>query len=45
MSRAVCSLLTRPQQTQEAIEKGIAQQKETAVIAGLVLGSPEFQRR
>ena len=32
-------------QTQEAIEKGIAQQKETAVIAGLVLGSPEFQRR
>ena len=33
------------QQTREAIEKGIAQQKDTPVIAGLVLGSPEFQRR
>jgi uncharacterized protein (DUF1800 family) len=32
-------------QTREAIERGQKENKESAVIAGLVLGSPEFQRR
>lgn len=32
-------------QTRAAIQKGLAEQKEPSVIAGLVLGSPEFQRR
>ena len=32
-------------QTREAIDKGIAEQKDPAVIAGLIIGSPEFQRR
>jgi len=32
-------------QTQSAIEKGLAEKKDTSVVAGLVLGSPEFQRR
>jgi uncharacterized protein (DUF1800 family) len=32
-------------QTRGAIEKGLAEKKDAAVIAGLVLGSPEFQRR
>jgi uncharacterized protein (DUF1800 family) len=32
-------------QTKQAIERGLAEKKEAAVIAGLILGSPEFQRR
>ncbi len=32
-------------QTRHAIERGQAEKKEPAVIAGLVIGSPEFQRR
>jgi uncharacterized protein (DUF1800 family) len=32
-------------QTKQAIEKGLAEKKDAAVIAGLVLGSPDFQRR
>jgi uncharacterized protein (DUF1800 family) len=32
-------------QTRQAIEKGQAEKQQPAAIAGLVLGSPEFQRR
>lgn len=32
-------------QTRTAIDRGAAEKKEPAVTAGLVLGSPEFQRR
>jgi len=32
-------------QTREAIERGLAEKKDGMVIAGLVIGSPEFQRR
>jgi uncharacterized protein (DUF1800 family) len=32
-------------QTREAIDKGVAERKDPAVIAGLIIGSPEFQRR
>ena len=32
-------------QTKEAIQRGIAESKTPAIIAGLVMGSPEFQRR
>jgi uncharacterized protein (DUF1800 family) len=32
-------------QTRQAIEKGLAEKKDPAVIAGLIIGSPEFQRR
>ncbi len=39
-------LLTPPTaQTKEAIDRGLAEKKEPSVLAGLVLGSPEFQRR
>jgi len=41
------TLLTAPPtaQVREALEKGIADKKEPAVLAAFVLGSPEFQRR
>jgi uncharacterized protein (DUF1800 family) len=32
-------------QTRDAMRKGLAENKEPSVIAGLILGSPEFQRR
>jgi uncharacterized protein (DUF1800 family) len=32
-------------QTRQAIERGLAEKKEPAVITGLIIGSPEFQRR
>lgn len=39
-------LMTTPSaQVREAMEKGVAEKKEPAVLAALVLGSPEFQRR
>jgi uncharacterized protein (DUF1800 family) len=32
-------------QTQQAIEKGLAEKKDAAMLAALVIGAPEFQRR
>ena len=32
-------------QTSAAIEKGVSEKKDAPVIAGLIIGSPEFQRR
>lgn len=32
-------------QTRDAIERGLAEKKDDMVIAGFVIGSPEFQRR
>lgn len=33
------------EQTREAINRGLAEKKDNSAIAGLILGSPEFQRK
>ena len=43
--RRALLLTDAPPQTREAIDKGHAEQNDPAAIAGLILGSPEFQKK